>query len=189
MNALPFVGSNAALNVMRDLMVKRYVDQTTIDMWIIAFAFIPQPDRNTINILSPLLELRQLSETQFILSYSATIYAFCSNQGVQRCVNVEQVTRFLSYLEQKIEKGCAPRTHSSSTNKEVRFKINKVRGTFRLFSFPFFTFDFTDIRGVESDRKYGFRDGEIVKIIERMYRRRGRISADGDPRSEYRCPS
>lgn len=121
-NALPFIGSNAALNVMRDLMIKRYVDQTTIDNWIIAFAFIPQPDRNTINILSPLLELRQLSETQFILSYSATIYAFCSNQGVQRCVNVEQVTRFLSHLEQKIEKGCAPRTHSFSAIKEVRFE-------------------------------------------------------------------
>lgn len=121
MNALPFIGSNAALNVMRDLMIKRYVDQTTIDNWIIAFAFIPQPDRNTINILSPLLELRQFSETQFILSYSATIYAFCSNQGVQRCVNVE-VTRFLSHLEQKIEKGCAPRKHSFSTIKEVRFE-------------------------------------------------------------------
>lgn len=73
-------------------------------------------------------------------------------------------------------------------SKRYVSRANKARDTFRLF-FLLFIFDFTDIGGIESDRKYGFGNGEIVKIIERVYGRRGRISADGDSRSEYRCPS
>ncbi|XP_034189232.2 apolipoprotein lipid transfer particle [Osmia lignaria lignaria] len=118
-DALPFMGSNAAVNVMRDLIIKRYVDQATIDKWVTAFALIPRPNQDTIRTLSPLLDFQhQIPEAQFILSYSATIYAFCSNHET-RCDNVEQVTRFLSYLEQRIEKGCAARTHSISTIKET----------------------------------------------------------------------
>nr|XP_003701542.2 PREDICTED: uncharacterized protein LOC100880818 isoform X1 [Megachile rotundata] len=119
MDALPFMGSNAAVNVMRDLIMKRYVDQATIEKWITAFALIPRPNQDTIRILSPLLEFqRQIPEAQFVLSYSATIYAFCSNHET-RCNNVDQVSRFLSYLEQRLEKGCAARTHSLSTVKET----------------------------------------------------------------------
>lgn len=105
---------------MKDLIIKRYVNHSTIDKWVIAFALVPRPNRDTIRALSPLLDFhQQIPETQFILSYSTTIYGFCSTHGIS-CTNVEQVTRFLSYLEQKIEKGCAPRTHSLSTTKEVR---------------------------------------------------------------------
>ncbi|CAL7937265.1 unnamed protein product [Xylocopa violacea] len=128
-DALPFVGSNAAVNLMKDLMIKGYIDQATIDKWIIAFALIPRPNRDTIRALSPLLDFqqRQLSEGQFILSYSATIYAFCSNHDLHtRCDNVEQVKRFLSYLEQKIERGCSPRPHSPSTIKETMEALKAI---------------------------------------------------------------
>lgn len=136
------MGSNAAVNVMRDLIIKRYVDQATVDKWVTAFALIPRPNQDTIRTLSPLLDFQhQIPEAQFILSYSATIYAFCSNHET-RCNNVEQVTRFLSYLEQRIEKGCAARTHSLSTIKEVRyFEILSDRCKF-LYVNHYFPFDY-----------------------------------------------
>ncbi|KZC12617.1 Vitellogenin, partial [Dufourea novaeangliae] len=118
-DALPFMGSNAAVNVMKDLIIKRYVDQTTVNNWVTAFALIPRPNQEMIRALSPLLEFqRQIPEAQFILSYSAIIHAFCSTQGAW-CSNVDQVSKFLSYLEQKIEKGCSPRAHSASTIKDT----------------------------------------------------------------------
>ncbi|XP_076760898.1 apolipoprotein lipid transfer particle [Xylocopa sonorina] len=128
-DALPFVGSNAAVNVMKDLIIKGYIDQPTIDKWIIAFALIPRPNRETIRALSSLLDFhRQLSEAQFVLSYSATIHAFCSNNHDlhTRCENVEQVRRFLWYLEQKLEKGCLPRAHSPSTIKETMEALKAI---------------------------------------------------------------
>ncbi|XP_043519972.1 uncharacterized protein LOC122533896 [Frieseomelitta varia] len=125
-DALPFIGSNAALNVMKDLIIKRYVDHATIDKWVIAFALVPRPNQDTIRALSPLLDFHHhIPDTQFILSYSTTIYGFCSTHDVD-CTNIEQVTRLLSYLEQKIEKGCAPRTHSVSTVKETLEALKAV---------------------------------------------------------------
>ncbi|XP_026671389.1 uncharacterized protein LOC108627461 isoform X2 [Ceratina calcarata] len=118
-DALPFIGSNAAVNLMKDLIIKRYVDQATIDKWMVAFALIPRPNLDTIRILSPLLEFQdKIPEAQFILSYSATIYAFCSGHET-RCANVEEVTRFIRYLEDKVDKGCMPRTHSVSSIKKT----------------------------------------------------------------------
>ncbi|XP_076620317.1 apolipoprotein lipid transfer particle [Colletes latitarsis] len=126
MDALPFMGSNAAVSVMKDLIMKRYIDQATINNWVTAFALIPRPNQETIRALSPLLEFqRQIPEAQFVLSYSATIHAFCSNHET-RCSNVEQVTRFLSYLEQKVEKGCTPRMHSLSTIKDTMEALKAI---------------------------------------------------------------
>lgn len=119
-DALPFMGSNAAVNVMKDLITKGQVDQATIGMWVTAFALIPQPNRDTVKALYPLVSLdRRFPDAQIVLSYSATVYAFCSAHET-RCDGVDDVARFLSYLEEKIEKGCAPRTHSRATIKEVR---------------------------------------------------------------------
>ncbi|CAK9805149.1 unnamed protein product [Anthophora quadrimaculata] len=120
-DALPFMGSNAAVNVMKDLIIKGNVEESTVEKWVTAFALIPRPNRDTIAALSPLLEFlsHQRPESQFVLSYSTTIYAFCSTYESLACGNVGEVARFLSYLEQKLEKGCAPRAHDLSTVKET----------------------------------------------------------------------
>lgn len=138
------MGSNAAVSVMKDLIIKRYVDQGTVNNWVTAFALIPRPNQDTIRAVSPLLEFQsQIPDAQFILSYSAMIHAFCSTHEL-RCSNLDQVTRFLSYLEQKIEKGCAPRTHSPSDIKGVRNSVLQLEeardGNFslKLFSITFY---------------------------------------------------
>ncbi|XP_053973970.1 uncharacterized protein LOC128873939 [Hylaeus volcanicus] len=125
-DALPFLGSNAAVSVMKDLIMKRYIDHGTTNTWVTAFALIPRPNQEMIVTLSPLLEFQShIPEAQFVLSYSAMIHAFCSTHET-RCNDVEQVTRFVSYLEQKIEKGCAPRTHSPSTIKDTMEALKAI---------------------------------------------------------------
>ena len=104
---------------MKDLIIKKYIDQETINTWVTTFALIPQPDRETIQSLAPLLDFQhEMTSAQFILSYSAVIHAYCSVENT--CLGLEPVAQFLSYLENKIEKGCTPRSHSSSAVKEVK---------------------------------------------------------------------
>lgn len=116
--ALPFIGSNAAVNLMKDLIIKKYITQDTLNTWITVFALIPQPNQETIETLAPLLDYREeMPNAQFILSYSAVIHAYCSMEN--NCLNLNAISSFLSYLENKIEKGCFPRQQSLSALKEV----------------------------------------------------------------------
>lgn len=118
--ALPYLNSNAAVNVMKDLIMKRYVNQATINDWIITFALFPQPDHETIKALSQLLDFQhQIPDVQFILSYSTIIHTYCRDND--NCIDLEEVDTFLSYLQQKISRGCEPRLHSSLVTKEVKY--------------------------------------------------------------------
>lgn len=118
--ALPYLNSNAAVNVMKDLIMKRYINQATINDWIITFALFPQPDHETIEVLSQLLDFQhQIPDVQFVLSYSTIIYTYCKNND--NCIDLEEVNTFLSYLQQKISRGCEPRLHSPLVTKEVKY--------------------------------------------------------------------
>ncbi|XP_014467442.1 PREDICTED: uncharacterized protein LOC106740686 [Dinoponera quadriceps] len=115
--ALPYLNSNAAVNMMRDLIMKRYVNQETIDDWIITFALFPQPDRDTIKTMSQLLNF-QIPHVQFVLSYSTIIHTYCRNNDVN-CIEFGEANVFLSHLQQKISEGCTPRLRSSPETKET----------------------------------------------------------------------
>ncbi|XP_043484877.1 apolipophorins [Leptopilina heterotoma] len=116
--ALPFIGSNAAVNLMKDLIIKKYISPDTLNTWVTVFALIPQPNQETIETLAPLLDYQEeMPNAQFILSYSAVIHAYCSMDS--NCLNLEPISSFLSYLEKKIEKGCVPRQQSLSAIKET----------------------------------------------------------------------
>ncbi|XP_070169221.1 uncharacterized protein Apoltp isoform X2 [Polyergus mexicanus] len=123
--ALPHLNSNAAVNVMKDLIMKKYVNQATINDWIITFALFPQPDHDTIKALSPLLNFQhQISQAQFILSYSTIIYTYCRNND--NCIDLEEVDAFMAHLQQKISRGCAPRLHSPLVTKETLEALKAV---------------------------------------------------------------
>ncbi|XP_031834655.2 apolipoprotein lipid transfer particle isoform X2 [Nomia melanderi] len=125
-DALPFIGSNAAVSVMKDLIMEKYVDQKMVNDWVTAFALIPRPNQETIKALSPLLDFQQqIPDAQFVLSYSATIHAFCTNYGTS-CSDVQPVSQFLTYLEQKIQKGCMPQPHSPSAIKDTMEALKAI---------------------------------------------------------------
>lgn len=124
-DALPFIGTNSALTVMKILITGKEIDQATLDSWVTAFALIPRPDVDTIEILSHLYFQQLIPEGQFMLSLSATIHTFCTNHGAV-CGDAEPVAKFLSHLEQKIENGCEPREHSDSTITETMKALKAI---------------------------------------------------------------
>ncbi|XP_012280436.1 uncharacterized protein LOC105699757 [Orussus abietinus] len=119
LNALPFIGSNAAVNVMKDLIIKRYVNKEKANDWVTAFALIPRPDRETLLALAPLLDFQyEIPDAQFILSYSAVIHGYCS-YGDRDCLQLEPVQKFIEDLERKLDRGCAPQSHTLSIIKQT----------------------------------------------------------------------
>ncbi|XP_012534919.2 uncharacterized protein LOC105835859 [Monomorium pharaonis] len=117
--ALPFLNSNAAVKVMNDLIIKKYVNEATINDWIVTFALFPQPDQDTIKAVSKLLDFQyQIPHVQFILSYSTIVHTYCKHSDAD-CINLEEVNVFLSHLQQKISQGCEPRFHPPATIKET----------------------------------------------------------------------
>ncbi|XP_015173164.1 PREDICTED: uncharacterized protein LOC107064693 [Polistes dominula] len=118
-DALPYMGSNAAVNVMKDLIIKKYVNEETTANWITIFGLIPRPNYGTVRALAPLLDFQhQMPNTQFILSYSSVIHTFCKSTNID-CTHLEDITKFMSYLKQKINKGCALRYHPLAEVKET----------------------------------------------------------------------
>lgn len=124
-DALPFIGNNAAVYVMIDLITQKYVDQSTVDSWVTAFALIPRPDFLTIKALSHLYFQRHIPESQFMLSFSTTIHTYCSTRGTS-CSKTGPVAKFMSDLEQKIAIGCEPRPHADSTITETMKALKAI---------------------------------------------------------------
>ncbi|XP_014226324.1 uncharacterized protein LOC106652091 isoform X2 [Trichogramma pretiosum] len=119
-NALPFIGSNAAVALMKDLIVKKQVSKDKIDYWITAITLIPRPDRQTILALAPLLEHRaKIPQVQFVLSYSAVIHSYCSNHEPRECLDFEPVKKFMRFVEDNVEKGCRPRAYARADVKQT----------------------------------------------------------------------
>ena len=121
--ALPFIGSNGAVKVMRDLIRQRGVDSETMSAWVTAFALIPRPDSSTLFALMPLLEFEhEIPDAQFILSYSAVVHAYCANQE-NHCIGIglKPIDDFLQRLEATITQGCLPRSHTLPEIKQVAF--------------------------------------------------------------------
>nr|XP_012235380.1 PREDICTED: uncharacterized protein LOC105679739 [Linepithema humile] len=117
--ALPYLNSNTAINLMRDLILKKQINQEIINDWVITFALFPRPDRDTIKALSQLLNFQnQIPQTQFILSYSTIIHTYCANNDVN-CIDLEEVDLLLSHLQRKISQGCTARLHTSLATKET----------------------------------------------------------------------
>lgn len=107
---------------MKDLIMKRYINDATIDDWITTFALFPHPDHDTIKSLSQLLDFQhEIPDVQFVLSYSVVIHTYCKHNA--DCTDVEEVDAFLSHLERRVSQGCAARPHSPLAIKEVKYLL------------------------------------------------------------------
>lgn len=125
-NALPYIGSNAALMLQRDLIIRRQVPMDKVKDWVTGFALIPRPDVYTLRALAPLLDHQdKMKDSQFYLSYSAVIHAFCRTNSYD-CLAVAPVARFMAHIELKAQEGCSRRIHSPVEVKQVIFNCQRV---------------------------------------------------------------
>lgn len=122
-NALPFVGTVGAVNLMKELIIKKNIGLDTINFWVTSFSFIPRPDRHTVHALATLLEYQnEIPDAQFILSFSSVIHAFCNNYGTH-CSNLEAIKNFVNLMEKYIYIGCIARPHDIKDIKQVKIKL------------------------------------------------------------------
>lgn len=143
LDALPFIGSSAAIKVMRDMMLKRLIDHERSNSWMTAIALVPRPDIATVAALLPLLEIeREIPEAHLILIYSSVVRAFCENEATsnkwkkrsggffnnENCLALEAtgIPKFVSRLEETIERGCSQRPHDES-NEENRRTLEALK--------------------------------------------------------------
>lgn len=106
---------------MKDLIIKKQINQEIINDWVITFALFPRPDRDTIKAFSQLLNFQnEIPQTQFILSYSSIVHTYCTSNDIN-CIDLEEVDLFLSDLQRKISQGCTARLHTPSAIKEVKY--------------------------------------------------------------------
>ncbi|KAF7992093.1 hypothetical protein HCN44_001418 [Aphidius gifuensis] len=145
LDALPFIGSSAAIKVMRDMMIKRTIDHERSNSWMTAIALVPRPDIETVSALLPLLEIeREIPEAHLILIYSSVVRAFCENEVTSNkwkkqtngffidnnCLAIKEtgIEKFISRLEDTIEKGCSPRPHESDEDNRRTLEALKAIG-------------------------------------------------------------
>ncbi|XP_031778090.1 uncharacterized protein LOC100118388 isoform X3 [Nasonia vitripennis] len=128
LEALPFVGSNAALSLMRELLLRRQVAPEKLGLWVTAFGLVPRPDRQTLLALAPLLrrEAELPAEAQFLLSFSALVHGYCSEREPRRCAEGPPgpVAELMRLLEERLERGCRPRAQSRA---EVRRTLEALK--------------------------------------------------------------
>ncbi|XP_049847119.1 uncharacterized protein LOC126299332 [Schistocerca gregaria] len=102
-DALPLLGSNAAVQVMTDAILEGDIPTSTANEWLFAMAFIPRPSLETITIMSPLLS-SETSNTEALLSLSSVVHTYCKkNSG---CENATQVQATVSHLQELVLSGC-----------------------------------------------------------------------------------
>ncbi|KAJ8665525.1 hypothetical protein QAD02_007187, partial [Eretmocerus hayati] len=111
LDSLPFIGSNAAVAIMGEMIINRSVEITRGEFWIIALTFLPRPDLQTLHILSHLFDQKDvISETQFVLSYASVIHSYCTNRAF-RCSDIEPIMSFAIETADIVRQGCEARQH------------------------------------------------------------------------------
>ena len=96
---LPYLGSNAAVTLMKNLIIKHVVKENIINEWMISIAFTPWPDLKMMDALSHLLQ-KKGHLTSVSLGVSALVHTYCSQ--TKNCMQNESVLRIIEYLQKKI---------------------------------------------------------------------------------------
>ncbi|PNF37376.1 hypothetical protein B7P43_G17198, partial [Cryptotermes secundus] len=103
LDALPMLGSNAAIAVMKDVILRNGVSQDVAHEWLLTLSFIPRPDLQTISIITPLLKWNK-ADAQFFLSVSAIVHSYCKWNS--ECETQTEVANIISFLENQVQSGC-----------------------------------------------------------------------------------
>jgi len=123
LDALPMLGSNAAVAVMKDIILKKGVPQDVVHDWLLALSFIPRPDLQTVSIITPLLKWDK-ADTQFFLSVSAVVRSYCKWNS--NCATQAEVANIISFLENQANSGCQIKEKSQVTIEKTLVAIKAL---------------------------------------------------------------
>lgn len=118
MDALPFLGSNAAVTIMKDAIMGNRIPESTIHGWLFAMSLIPKPNEETLGLILPLIyHPKAQNDSRYLLSVSTLFHSYCREHP--DCLKNQVVHKFSNYLEKEIDSGC-------SQNHQKRYLQDKV---------------------------------------------------------------
>lgn len=115
-DALPYITSSSSVTLMKDLILRKEVSQSTAEDWLFLMAFIPRPDEN---MLEPMVDL--LKHGSYEPSISFTVSVLTRSYCVQNkdCIYNENVGEILSILENRILSFYGAEKMDNDKNEEV----------------------------------------------------------------------
>lgn len=96
LDILPFVNTAASVAVMKDIILKEKVPESTVNEWVLSMAFITYPDENMLEVTMNLLEKHKFSPV-IALSVSSLTHSYCIHHS--NCQDTDAVSSILRYLE------------------------------------------------------------------------------------------
>lgn len=98
-DALPYITSAPSVALMKDLILRDEVPQSTTEDWLFTMAFIPRPDENMIEPMAELLKHR-VYDSSIIFSASALARSYCVQN--QECLYNDAVREIVNILENQV---------------------------------------------------------------------------------------
>lgn len=109
-DALPYIASAPSVALMKDLILRNEVPQSTTEDWLFTMAFIPRPDENMIEPMAELLK-HKFYDSSVVFSASALTRSYCVqnkdclyNDAVKEIVNILENQVLSSYKAKEIER-------------------------------------------------------------------------------------
>ncbi|KAL0271734.1 UNVERIFIED_CONTAM: hypothetical protein PYX00_008731 [Menopon gallinae] len=126
MDALPYLGSNAAVTIMKDAIMGNRVPESTVHEWLFAMSLIPKPNEETLELILPLIyHPKAQNDSQYLLSVSTLFHSYCREHP--DCLKDHVVHKFSNYLEKEIDSGCS-QTHQKRHVQDKLITILKSLG-------------------------------------------------------------
>ncbi|XP_066998183.2 uncharacterized protein Apoltp [Anabrus simplex] len=123
LDALPLLGSNAAIAVMRDLILDGTIPKDLIHEWLFMIAFIPRPDNQTLSYITPLLTAKE-ADAQYYLSISSVVHTYCKWNA--NCKDEKQTYTLIKYLENMLMQGCQHKDKNRMSMEKTLIAIKSL---------------------------------------------------------------
>ncbi|XP_037927466.1 apolipophorins [Teleopsis dalmanni] len=98
LESLPYIGSTASYQVMRDEIVANAISKSLAHNWMISLSFIQRPDEETLETFYTILEFsRKKIEPEYTLGASAVVHSYCKHN--KNCAENTKIKRIIKLFE------------------------------------------------------------------------------------------
>nr|XP_013118557.1 unnamed protein product [Stomoxys calcitrans] len=98
LESLPYIGSTASYQVMRDQIVDDKFDEKTARNWMTHMSFIQRPDDATLDTFFTILEFsRKKANAEYTLGATAVVHNYCKHN--ENCEKNSKIKRIVNLLE------------------------------------------------------------------------------------------
>lgn len=108
LDALPMIGSPSSVTLMRELILNGSVSTAKEDTWLQMVAFHPQPTKDILAAIMPLLKSSPHPPPKALLSITALANSYC--QTVSNCSTNVEIRELIGIIERQLGPRCRFRT-------------------------------------------------------------------------------